>query len=91
MEEEQYGHMLAKEAVVLRAKTQKKKDKEALKQASMANDKLNVLVEVALQSNKEVKRRLRNESKEADKALDRVEQLEQALAKMRTELNAKSK
>jgi hypothetical protein len=83
--------MLAKEAVVLRAKTQKKKDKEALKQASMANDKLNVLVEVALQSNKEVKRRLRNESKEADKALDRVEQLEQALAKMRTELNAKSK
>jgi len=91
LEEEQYGHMLAKEAVVLRAKTQKKKDKEAFQLASMANDKLNVLVEAALQSNKQVERRLRNESKQADKALARVEQLEQALAEIRTELNAKSK
>jgi hypothetical protein len=70
--------MLNKEAVVIRAKPKRKKDKAALTQAATTNEKLNVYVFVvsALRSNKEVERRLRNESKEADKAVGRVEQLE---------------
>ncbi len=37
---EQYGHMLDKEAVVMRAKTQRKKDKEALTQAATTKTKI---------------------------------------------------
>ncbi len=74
--------------VVVRAKPKRKKGKEVLTQAATTNEKLNVLVVAALRSNKKVERRLRNESKEADKAVGRVEQLERALANMRTELNA---
>ncbi len=60
LEAEQYGHMLDREAVVMRAKTQRKKDKEPLTQVVTTNEKLNVLFVAALQStsNKEVERRL---------------------------------
>ncbi len=89
--EEQYGHLLDKEAAVMRARTQKNKDKEALTQASVKADNLELLVVAANHSTKEVERRLRKESSEVDKAQRRVTQLERAQEPLETKLNAKSR
>ncbi len=75
----------------MRARTQKKKDKDALTQTGIKGNKLQQLVEAAEHSTKEVERRLRNESTQADKALRRVKQLERAQENLETELNAKSR
>jgi hypothetical protein len=50
LEEERYDHLLAKEAVVLRAKTQQRKDKEAITQAQDKQHKLHDLVTLALEA-----------------------------------------
>jgi hypothetical protein len=78
LEEERYAHLLAKEAVVLRGKNQKRKDKEALTQAQDKQHKLHDLVAVAELSRKDLERRLRVESTEAGKAVQRCENLEEA-------------
>ena len=75
----------------MRARTQAKKDKDALTQAGIKGDKLQLLVVAAEQSTKEVERRLRNQSTQADKALRRVKLLERAHENLETELNARSR
>ena len=88
--DEQYSHLLDKEAVGMRARTQTMKDKDALTQAGIKGDKLQLLVVAAEQSTKEVERRLRNESSQGDKALRRVKALERAQENIVAQLNARS-
>jgi hypothetical protein len=90
LEEERYAHLLAKEAVVLRAKNQKRKDKEAFAQAQDKQDKLHDLVAVAELSRKDLERWLRVESTEAGKAVQRCERLEEARQSDNMELQAQS-
>jgi hypothetical protein len=82
--EEEYGHMLDKEAAVMRARRQKNKDKEALTQAGVKADNLQLLVVAAEYSTKEVERHLRTECFEVDKALRRVTQLERSQETLET-------
>jgi hypothetical protein len=50
--EEEYSHLLEKEAGGMRARTQAKKDKDALTQAGIKGDKLQLLVVAVEQSTK---------------------------------------
>ena len=52
LEDQKYDHLLVKQAVVLRAKEQKKKDKEALTGVEVKHDRLNVLLTAAVQESK---------------------------------------
>jgi hypothetical protein len=47
LEEEEYQHLLEKEALILRGNHQKIKDKEAVKQAEEKGERLNALVQAA--------------------------------------------
>ena len=70
LEDERYEHLLAKEALALRVKKQKAKDKESLTQAEEKQHKLQALVVAADISGKELERRLRLETMEAHNAVN---------------------
>jgi hypothetical protein len=58
VEEQKDDHLLVKQAVVLRAKEQKKKDKEALTGVEVKHDRLNVLLTAAVQESKLLERQI---------------------------------
>jgi hypothetical protein len=75
LEEEEYQHLLEKEALILRSKHQKSKDKEAVKQAEEKGERLNALVEAAEGSQRLLERRLQAQRKETETAVGRCEAL----------------
>jgi hypothetical protein len=66
-----YEHLLVKEAIRLRTKTQKQQAKDSLTNAEEKQDRLNALVMAAEESTNALERRLRLETLAADKALGR--------------------
>ena len=87
--DEEYVHFLEKEAADMRVRVQLQKQKDALTHAGVKAGNLELLLVAADQSRKEVERRLRKESTEADKALRRVKQLERAEDNLLTGCNDK--
>ena len=88
-EDQDYEHLLEKEAIILRAKTQKEQAKDALTDAEEKQDRLNALVLAAEQSTKALERKLRLEKLAADKAFERCETL--AAAKETININLEEK
>jgi chromosome segregation ATPase len=88
LEDERYEHLLAKEALALRVKKQKAKDKESLTQAEEKQHKLQALVVAADRSGKELERRLRLETMEAHNAVNTCEILEATVQSMNMALEA---
>jgi hypothetical protein len=84
-----FEHFLEKEALQLRAKTQKQQAKDSLTDAEEKQDRLNALVMAAEESTKALERKLRLETLAADKALGRCERL--AAAKEAVNINLEEK
>jgi hypothetical protein len=84
-----YEHLLEKEAIILRAKTQKQQAKDSLTQAEEKQDRLSVLVLAAEDSTKALERKLRLEMLAADKALGRCERLAAAKEAVNNNLEEK--
>ncbi len=61
LEDERYDHLLEKEGLRMKLKTQKQKEKSAITEAGGKHDKLQLLVTAAEQSTKETERQLRSE------------------------------
>jgi hypothetical protein len=78
LEDEKYEHLLSQEALMLRMKKLKQKDKDSLMQAERKQHSLHDLIVAAELGCKDVERRLRFETSEADKAIRRCETLEAA-------------
>jgi hypothetical protein len=91
VEDLKYEHLLAKEAVVLRAKEQKKKDKESLTGAELKHDRLNVLLTAAVQESKLLERQIRVANVQGDKAEEGNEALEEAMGRLTVALVAKER
>ncbi len=89
--DEEDGHLLNKEAAAMRMRAQQQKHKDALTQVGEKGDILEQRLVAAEQGRKEVERRLRNETTEADKSLRRFKQLERAHQNLLTGLNEKSR
>jgi hypothetical protein len=73
LEDQDYEHLLEKEAVMLRAKKQKQRAKDLLTDAEEKQDRLNALVLAAEESGKAMERKLRQKTLAADKAFVRSE------------------
>jgi chromosome segregation ATPase len=89
LEEEEYQHLLEKEALILRGKHQKSKDKEAVKQAEEKGARLNALVQAAEGCQRLLERRLMAQRKETKTAVGRCEALTVAQASWREAFDAK--
>ncbi len=89
LEEDQYEHLLSQEALSLRMKKQKQKDKDSLMQAEGKRHSLHDLVVAAELSCKDVERRLRVETSQAEKAVWRCATLEAANKAVSMKLEAK--
>jgi hypothetical protein len=86
LEGERYDHLLEKEAVIMRAKSQKKKAQDALTQGVAVQDKLQKLVAAAEVSVKALQREVRLETFAADKAEERHAALVAEMHVYKTEL-----
>ncbi len=89
LEDGKNNHLLAKQAVVLRAKEQKKKDKELLTGAEVKHDRLNVLLTAAVQESKLLERQIRVANVQGEKAEERIEALDEAMERLTVALEAK--
>jgi hypothetical protein len=89
LEEEEYQHLLEKEALILRAKHQKRKDKEAITQVEEKGERLNALVQAAEGSQRLLERRLMTQRKETETALGRCEALAVVQGSWREAFDAK--
>jgi chromosome segregation ATPase len=89
LEEETYRHVLEKEACHMRAKNQKKKDKDSLAHAEERQTRLEGLMVAAEVASKQLERQLRRETKECGKLRDNVHEAEMAVANLKEELTAK--
>ncbi len=72
IEEVQYRAMLDKEAVIMRAEKQKKKDKELLQKGDGERHRLSELVALAEIANKDLERQLRVEKSEVNKGNEKI-------------------
>jgi hypothetical protein len=91
LEDEQYDHLLVKQALVLRAKEQKKKDKESLTGVEVKHDRLNVLLTAAVQESKLLERQMRVTNVQGEKAEERIEALEVAMERLTVALETKGR
>jgi hypothetical protein len=91
LDEHNYDHLLEKEALVLRAKQQKKKDKESLTEAEVKHHKLTALLTVAELDKTYLGRQIRGATILGEKAEERIEALDDAKASMKVALEAKGR
>jgi hypothetical protein len=88
LEEETYRHVLEKEAYLMRAKNQKKKDKDSLAQADERQARLQGLFVAAEVASKQFERKLRGETIECGKVWDNLHEAETMVADLKEELTA---
>ena len=89
LNEHNYDHLLEKEALVLRAKQQKKKDKESLTEAEVKHHRLTALLTVAEQDKNLLGRQIRGATIRGEKAEERIDALDNAKASLKVALEAK--
>ncbi len=89
IEEVQYGAMLDKEAVIMRAQKQRKKDKELLQKADGERLRLSGLVALAEVANKDLERQLRVEKSEINKGNDKIRSVKDKVVELGEKLQKK--
>jgi hypothetical protein len=82
VEEVQYGAMLDKEAVVMRAQKQRKKDKDLLLKADEERKKISGLLALAEVANKDLDRHLRVERSEMAKGEDKIQSVKDKVVQL---------
>jgi hypothetical protein len=78
LDEHNYEHLLEKEALVLRAKQKKKKEKESLTEAEVKHQRLTALLTVAEQDKNLLGRQIRGATIRGEKAEERIDALDDA-------------
>jgi hypothetical protein len=89
LDEHNYDHLLEKEALVLRAKQQKMRDKESLTEAEVKHHRLNALLLVAVQDKKLLGSQIRGATIQGEKAEERIEALDDSMESVKVALEAK--
>ena len=91
LDEHNYEHLLEKEALVLRAKQQKKKEKESLTEAEVKHQRLTALLTVAEQDKNLLGRQIRGATIRGEKAEERIDALDDARVSLKVALEAKGR
>ena len=89
IEEVQYRAMLDKEAVIMRAQKQKKKDKELLQKGDGERHRLSELVALAEVANKDLERQLRVEKSEVNKGNEKIRSVKNKVEELGEQLQKK--
>ena len=85
----QYGAMLDKEAVIMRAQKQKKKDKELFQKADAERQRLSGLVALAEVAKKQLERQLRVEKSEVNKGNEKIRNVKDKVVELGEQLQKK--
>jgi hypothetical protein len=88
LQEETYQHLVEKEACVMRANKQKRKDKEYLAQAEERHTRLQGLFVAAEVASKQLERKLRVETIEGSKVWDQLQTAETMVADLEEQFTA---